>query len=444
MKAEKNDISLEELFRRRLENSYIIPDRSVSSKLMRKLAIKEFLAFHPSRFNIYYLGCLIAAAVTAFLILSSGSVSRPVSFREGIINQLPGNTTPETITSPSESGLTERKGITERRDMLQEGLNTVKPGETFAGNEPDKEIYGMERYKFSPKAADRHLKGKRLFIQSSPGSIKLQKSQDSGGLPFEVSVVEGCAPLKVYFENKLTDYDSCQWIFGEGGSANTRNAEWTFDGDGQHEVILKVFLSNGLQRTSSVVITVFPEPTARFEIASEKDALSDNEIRFRNYSADAVRFYWNFGDGNFSEQFEPSHLYSKRGYYNVTLYAYSEYGYADSLKIFNIHSGPEYYIKFPNAFIQHPGGPSGGYFSRTSDENAEVFHPSGSGVSVYKLKIFSKTGILMFESCDINLGWDGYFNGQLCSPGVYIWKVTGNFRNGEQFIKMGDITLLRK
>ena len=33
--------------------------------------------------------------------------------------------------------------------------------------------------------------------------------------------------------------------------------------------------------------------------------------------------------------------------------------------------------------------------------------------------------------------------GQLSEPGVYIWKVRGSYLNGDTFIKMGDITLLK-
>ena len=97
----------------------------------------------------------------------------------------------------------------------------------------------------------------------------------------------------------------------------------------------------------------------------------------------------------------------------------------------------------PNAFIPNPQGPSGGFYSSKSDEAAEIFHPSFSGVSDYQMKIFSKLGILIFESNDVNIGWDGYFKGQLSNPGVYIWKIRGNFSNGEPFIKMGDVTLLK-
>jgi hypothetical protein len=109
----------------------------------------------------------------------------------------------------------------------------------------------------------------------------------------------------------------------------------------------------------------------------------------------------------------------------------------------NAFSGSGCFIDFPNAFIPGSGGPAGGYYSIKTDEAARIFHPSTSGVIDYHLKIFSKLGILIFETNDINIGWDGYFKGQLCEPGVYIWKVRGTYKNGEPFVKMGDVTLLK-
>ena len=119
---------------------------------------------------------------------------------------------------------------------------------------------------------------------------------------------------------------------------------------------------------------------------------------FQNYSTEAIRYIWNFGDGITSEQFEPDHKYEKYGNYNVSLKVYSENGCSDSLMVLNAFSGSAYFIEFPNAFIPNTGGPSGGVYSSVSDESAQVFHPSFSGVSEYHLKIFSKIGVLIFET----------------------------------------------
>ena len=109
----------------------------------------------------------------------------------------------------------------------------------------------------------------------------------------------------------------------------------------------------------------------------------------------------------------------------------------------NAFSGSENYIEFPNAFIPNLNGPSTGYYSQKSDEAAQIFHPVSSSVSEYQLRIFSRRGILIFESNDISIGWDGYYKGQLCDQGVYVWKVRGNYLNGEPFTKMGDVTLIK-
>ena len=244
------------------------------------------------------------------------------------------------------------------------------------------------------------------------------------------------------FHNKSTSYDSCRWTFGDGGYSNEKDPEWIFDVEGEYKVVLELFKNDGKQLSYSAVVKVHPRPQAHFEITPEKAILPKDEIRFLNYSANAVKFKWDFGDGSASDVFEPRHSYEKFSNYNVHLVVYSDWGCSDSLTVINAFSGSEYFIEFPNAFIPNTQGPTGGYYSSKSDEAAQVFHPGYSGISDYQLKIFSKLGILIFESSDINLGWDGYNKGQLCEPGVYIWKVRGKFRNGEPFIKMGDVTLL--
>ena len=39
------------------------------------------------------------------------------------------------------------------------------------------------------------------------------------------------------------------------------------------------------------------------------------------------------------------------------------------------------------------------------------------------LLIFNRWGQLIFESHDVNIGWDGTFNGAYVQDGVYSWKV---------------------
>jgi hypothetical protein len=114
------------------------------------------------------------------------------------------------------------------------------------------------------------------------------------------------------------------------------------------------------------------------------------------------------------------------------------------MTVTNAFSESGCFIEFPNAFIPNSNGPAGGYYTSKSDESAQIFHPVTSGVSEYQLRIFSRLGILIFETSDINIGWDGYHKGALCEPGVYVWKARGTYKNGESFVKTGDVMLIRQ
>jgi gliding motility-associated-like protein len=99
-------------------------------------------------------------------------------------------------------------------------------------------------------------------------------------------------------------------------------------------------------------------------------------------------------------------------------------------------------IIFPNVFTPNTLGSSGGQYDVKSLSN-DVFFPYTSGVIYYKLQIFDRWGELIFESNDVNIGWDGYYKGKLCEQGVYIWKASVKLSNGKTFNKTSDVTLLR-
>jgi PKD repeat protein len=444
LKLKKADRNLQELFRNKLENFEIIPDPLAGAELMRKLAFREFLHFNPLRFNVYYLSGLIATAVATIAILTSSPRNNEIKMPENIQNDLP-------IYSKTEAKRHVEPVISVNKSA--DNYGRVKSG-TPVSHQPKKKNENVTVVLPPPESINRDgtppstikesLKGKSLFSRTYIRKPRLQE-RFAQGRPISISSVsEGCAPLKVLFHNRLTQYDSCLWTFGDGGSSIYKDPEWIYDVEGEYKAVLNIWIHGALIATSSAVISVYPKPAARFEIMPEKAVIPDDQVRFQNYSSNAVSYFWSFGDGSTSEQFEPLHKYEKYGRYNVCLKVASENGCADSLVFFNAFSGSAFFIEFPNAFIPSADGPSGGAYSIKSDELATVFHPSYSGVSEYNLKIFSKLGVLLFETNDINIGWDGYYKGQLCNIGVYIWKVRGNYSNGESFTKMGDLTLLKK
>lgn len=440
MKGKKEDRMLRELFRQKLNNEEVMPSPSVNSALMAKLGRKEFFHFIPSKINIWYIGGLAVAGASLAIILSSdpqkSDLNSPLIPDERttdsgvvdnndmmIIPEDPAIEVKEAAPKERETDKTKRRSAETRNEIHRN--NVMTEGKIV----------------IPPSGAVNSVPEKRLY-----NSAEMNKLQQGGGIMenlIEASESQGCVPLRVIFRSRALKSDSCRWTFGDGGHSYETSTEWLFDVPGQYNVVLEIFGKSGLVNKSFINIIVNPRPLARFDIDSDNTVQPGAEITFRNYSADAVKYRWNFGDGTSSFAEEPVHSYKKSGNYNVTLIATSETGCSDSLVVMNALSVPGYFIDFPNAFIPNPNGSSNGYYSPKSDEAAQVFHPSFSGVSVYQMRIFTRRGMQIFESNDINIGWDGYYKGQLCDPGVYIWKVRGNFVNGELFTKMGDVTLLK-
>ncbi len=436
-------MELEELFRSKLESAEMIPGGKVRGDLMGKLGRKEFIRFNPFRINIYYAGVFIAAGVAAVILLSikpsSGGMRQniPPAIKiivadSTVIKNKTAISATENISLKVPAG--EKIAMPEKDNSRSKGNTTPISGK----------VQAVTYLRTADLRKDSLLKNSQIrerLITAEMDKATLQKKISAS---FEVSSVSGCVPMKVKFTNLSEAYDSSYWTFGDGGYSAVNSPQWIFDMQGEYKVNLTVFRKDGSQASTSQAITVYPKPVARFEISPDNPIIPDDEVHFMNYSMDAIRCRWEFGDGKESDGWEPVYKYNHFDNFNLRLIVWSEHGCVDSLTVRNAFAGSGSYIKFPNAFIPNPDGPAGGYYSLKSDEAAQIFHPVTSGVSDFQLRIFTKTGILIFESNDINVGWDGYNKGQLCDPGVYVWKVRGTYKNGEQFVKMGDVTLLRK
>jgi PKD repeat protein len=436
---ERDNIALEDLFRQKLEGQEIEPSSSVSTQLMKRLGMKEFLRFYPDRFNLWY-GILVAAAATTLAIILTSSPDN--------INGDPEQNQKVEITGNDKSGeeLTNLPVVKEDSQEVKGSVERTSGGRNSKREKPvsTSDIRGGRDKSGTPIPAEevRNLTAHGLTNDKNGDNSRLVVKIPKGN-QIIASVSEGCAPLKVRFRCSFPSADSCRWSFGDGGFADAVNPEWLFDEPGEYVITLRVVLEKEIS-VSSVVIRVHEKPMAKFEITPEDAIIPQDEISFHNYSEGAVSYRWEFGDGEVSEIAEPRHYYNRYGKYSIRLIAISEEGCSDSLVVKDAFTKSGCFIKFPNAFIPNANGPTGGYYSQKSDESSHVFHPVFAGVAEFQLRIFSRFGIMVFETNDINLGWDGYYKGQLSEPGVYVWKVRGTYVTGEQFTLMGDLTLIKE
>lgn len=258
---------------------------------------------------------------------------------------------------------------------------------------------------------------------------------------FTANRMSGCPPLEVQMLNSTKYATSSKWYFDDGTEPSTDpEPRHVFDEPGSYHVRLVAEGPGGTQE-QFLVFEVFQRPVVEFKVEPERVFLPGAEVQALNLSVDAHSFRWDFGDGATSLDESPRHTYEAPGRYNVKLTGLSQQGCEGSKVIedavFVDGSGR---IRFPTAF--HPTGQGGEYGPR--DHHNAVFHPFIEGsVQDYRLMVFTRWGEKIFQTTDVNKGWDGYFNGTPCATGVYAWRAVGTFYDGSVFDVKGSVTLLR-
>ena len=159
-----------------------------------------------------------------------------------------------------------------------------------------------------------------------------------------------------------------------------------------------------------------------------------NEIEF-NYvnEFDSIKIYKN--ENLIKTLYEKSNLFiDSNGILKGYEYCYKVVGFKENKKsisnIFCINSFNNFNpIPIPNAFTPNNDGLN------------DTFKPFSSNVSEYKMYIFNKLGEKVFESNDINIGWDGYFKGKIIQDS-YVYKIEFNKDNERIYIN-GNFLLIK-
>lgn len=141
---------------------------------------------------------------------------------------------------------------------------------------------------------------------------------------FSASATSGCSPLTVKFNDKSTGGPvSWSWDFGDGGTSDVQNPNYTYFTGGSFTVTLTVKNSRGNDtKTQTDYITVSGSPVAQFITDKDSGCIPMN-VQFTDASLPGTgtinSWAWNFGDGNTSTANAPSNTYAAQGSYNVSL-----------------------------------------------------------------------------------------------------------------------------
>ena len=142
---------------------------------------------------------------------------------------------------------------------------------------------------------------------------------------FSGSPTTGHAPLSVNFkDNSLNSPTSWHWDFGDSTTSTSQNPSHTYSSPGNYTVQLIVTNAAGSDLaviTNYISVSANNAPVADFS-GTPRTGTSPLTVQFQDMSTGSpTSWYWQFGDGNYSNQRNPSHIYSTPGNYRVDFIA---------------------------------------------------------------------------------------------------------------------------
>ena len=300
-------------------------------------------------------------------------------------------------------------------------------------------------------------------IMGCKDTINKQITVHTGPVANFTSPQQDCSPVCENFIDlsQAIDGSITQWHWDfPGGNPNTslqQNPVICYDNAGTFPVTLIVMNSYGCRDTSYVpqYLTVHPQPVADFYLIREPENLFAPELELGHlWSNDVVKWYWDFGDSSSVDSVnqDPVHTYrnsvlnNNYYYFNIKLNVKNQFG---CMAKFNreINVKPLFSFFIPNTFTPNAESPNDLYFGK------------GRGISEYKIVIFNRWGIVIWE-CESNgdfrdwdkengdgmpaaCKWDGIYQGRNVQEDVYVWKVELKNIFGDRFNYVGHVNVVR-
>ncbi len=248
---------------------------------------------------------------------------------------------------------------------------------------------------------------------------------DTSGCPevcttFNSQTMPGSAPIVSWI-----------WLFDFGSTGSGNQDMHCYSEFGVYSPALIAITGNGCRdtvtKTSS--ITVYPKPNADFSFFPNPLSKFDPTAYFTDKSSsDVISWAWNFGDGTSSSVSSPgAHQYPlDKDEYLAHLIVTNNYGCIDT-NFYLIKIQEESAVYVPNAFTPNEDGKN------------EEFRPYCTGdyeKANYEMVIYDRWGMLIYRTDELNKGWNGQLNDEICQQDVYVYVI--------KFWNKSEGTLLKK
>jgi large repetitive protein len=194
----------------------------------------------------------------------------------------------------------------------------------------------------------------------------------------EPSVMNGCTPLFVNFNNTTTGANNFYFDFDNGAFSTAQNPNFVFDTPGVYHV--RLIADDGCSYdTTSVNLQVLASPS--LVIGSDVEAgCPGSTVQFYSSTiGNITHIDWSFGDGNLATTENPVHTFPNQSNYLISATAFDFNGCtANALHNIEIYPLPEPVIALQNIEACSPWQ----VCPENNSINADIFHwDSGSGLT---------------------------------------------------------------
>lgn len=217
-----------------------------------------------------------------------------------------------------------------------------------------------------------------------------------------------------------------KWAFGDGGIANTQNAQHAYTANGTYKVKLFASASNGCYSdslTGDIVIYSTNVFAGNDTIAAAGQPVQLNATGGLSYIWSPA---FDLNDANIAN---PIAILAATQTFTVRAFTPEGCESFDDITV-KIYKGPDIYL--PNAFTPNADGLN------------DVFKGTPVGIKQFNyLKVFNRWGQLLFSTSDYTKGWDGNWRGQKQNSGIFVVMVNAIDFKGNVINKKGTVMLIR-
>ncbi len=183
--------------------------------------------------------------------------------------------------------------------------------------------------------------------------------------------------------------------------------------------------------TSYKTISVLPKPSVQIVAHPKKPRLDEDiYLTVNGYGAVLYKWYYKGESAPFSVGKSPVIKITEPGIKEIICIVDNGLGCSDTVN-YKLVIGDRSTLFVPNAFTPN------------NDNLNDVFRVLGTGIVAFQMEIFDRWGKKVFGSADLDMGWDGTFNGEIVQDGSYVVVIRAMGQDGKFYSENTSVMLMR-